>query len=143
MFERFTEAARQSIVGSQREAKSLNQASVGAELLLVSVLDQHDPTLGPLLAAHGIDVAAVRERVREFCNTDGEQPTGHIPFSDDVKKALELSLRETLELGHTDIGPLHLLLGVLAEGDNGSVQILRDLNVDVAQLAREVRAQAG
>jgi ATP-dependent Clp protease ATP-binding subunit ClpA len=77
------------------------------------------------------------------CDIDGEPPSGHIPFSPQVKKALELSLRESLGLGHTEIGPLHLLLGVLSEGDNGGVRILRDLHVDVDELASEVRSQAG
>ncbi|OBF37376.1 hypothetical protein A5724_11695 [Mycobacterium sp. ACS1612] len=143
MFERFTETARQSIVGSQREAKSLNQASVGAELLLVSVLDQPDPILGPILESHGINAAAVRGRIWAVCDAGGETPSGHIPFSPEVKKALELSLRESLGLGHTEIGPLHLLLGVLAEGDNAGVQTLRDLNVDVAALTRELKTRAG
>ncbi|MFG1931209.1 Clp protease N-terminal domain-containing protein [Mycobacterium sp. NPDC048908] len=143
MFERFTEAARQSIVGSQREAKSLNQASVGAELLLVSVLDQQDPILGPIMESRGVYVGSVRQRVREICDVEGAPPGGHIPFSNDVKRALERSLRETLDLGQTDIGPVHLLLGLLADGDNTGVGILRDLNVDVAELAREIRAHAG
>jgi ATP-dependent Clp protease ATP-binding subunit ClpC len=143
MFERFTELARQAIVRSQQVALSLNQTCVGTEDLLVGVLEQQDPVLVPILESHGIDVAAVRERVQQVFGTDGEPPSGHIPFAPEVKKALELSLRESLELAHDKIGPAHLLLGVLQQGDNGGARVLRDLNVDVVRLAREVRSRAG
>jgi ATP-dependent Clp protease ATP-binding subunit ClpC len=143
MFERFTDLARQSIVRSQREAKSLNQTSVGTEDLLVGVLEHQDPILGPILESHGVDVEAVRERVQQVFGTDGEPPIGHIPFTPEVKKSLELSLRESLELSHKYIGPVHLLLGVLQQGDNGGVRVLRDLQVDVEELARDVRSHAG
>ena len=85
-----------------------------------------------------VDVEAVRERVQQVFGTDGEPPSGHIPFTPEVKKSLELSLRESLELSHKYIGPVHLLLGVLQQGDNGGVRVLRDLQVDVEELARDV-----
>jgi ATP-dependent Clp protease ATP-binding subunit ClpC len=143
MFERFTDVARQSIVRSQWEARALNQTSVGTEDLLVGVLAQQDPILNPILEAHGVDVQAVRERVKQVLGTDGEPPSGHIPFTPEVKKALELSLRESLELGHNHIGPAHLLLGLLQQGDNGGVRVLRNLHVDVEELAHKIRSQAG
>src|SRR5262249_53922771 len=90
-----------------------------------------------------IDVVAVRERVQQVFGTDGEPPSGRIPFTPEVKKALELSLRESLELAHNYIEPVHLLLGVLQQGDNGGARVLRDLNVDVVKLAGEVRSRAG
>ena len=116
MFERFTDSARQSIVGSQREAWSRNRAAVEEEDLLLSVLDQQDPVVTSALDAYGVDVEAVRRCVDESCGADGEPPSGHIPFSPQVKKALELSLRESLELGDNHIGPVHLVLGVVYEG---------------------------
>jgi hypothetical protein len=52
-------------------------------------------------------------------------------------------LREALELGHNDIGPAHLLLGIVRHGDNGGVQTLGALRVNVEELAREIRSQSG
>jgi ATP-dependent Clp protease ATP-binding subunit ClpC len=143
VFERFDDLARQSIVRSQQEARSLNQPYVGTEHLLLGLLEQHDPRLTPILESHGIDVEGVRNQVTQTFGGENEPPTGHIPFTPQAKKALELALREALELGHNHIGPAHLLLGVVRHGDNGGVQTLGDLHVNVEELAHEIRSQSG
>lgn len=143
MFERFNDLARQSIVLSQQEAQSLNHTQIGTEHLVLGVLQQQDPHLVPILESHGVEVEAVRDRIKQIFGGEDEPPSGHIPFSARAKKALELSYRESLELGHEYIGPIHLLLGVMREGDNGGVQVLRELNVNVEDLAREIRSQSG
>lgn len=54
-----------------------------------------------------------------------------IPFGPEAKKALELTFREALRLGHNYIGSEHVLLALL-EQENGS-GILSDLGVDKAK----------
>jgi ATP-dependent Clp protease ATP-binding subunit ClpC len=55
----------------------------------------------------------------------GQQtPSGHIPFTPRSKKCLELSLRESLQLGHDYIGTGHLLLGLISEGDGVAITVL-------------------
>ena len=50
------------------------------------------------------------------------RPKGHIPFTPRAKKALELSLREALQLSHNYIGTEHILLGLIREGDGVAAQ---------------------
>jgi ATP-dependent Clp protease ATP-binding subunit ClpA len=69
------------------------------------------------LASLGIDLAAIRERTDAVfgpgaLDSAGHSP-GHIPFTRDAKKALQLALRETIRLGHRAIDGRHLLLGML------------------------------
>jgi ATP-dependent Clp protease ATP-binding subunit ClpC len=143
VFERFNDLARQSIVRSQQEARSLNQPYVGTEHLLLGLLEQHDPLLSPILESHGVDVDGVRDHVKQTFGGEDEPQSGHIPFTPQAKKALELALREALELGHNHIGPAHLLLGVVRHGDNGGVQTLGALHVNVQELAHEIRSASG
>ena len=143
VFERFNDLARQSIVRSQQEARSLHQPWVGTEHLLLGVLEQHDPLLTPILETHGVDVESVRNHVKQTFGGEDEPPSDHIPFTPQAKKALEFALREALELGHNHIGPGHLLLGVVRHGDNGGVQTLGALHVNVQGLADEIRSQYG
>ena len=51
---------------------------------------------------------------------------------------LELTLRESTELGHDYIGTEHLLLAMLAEGEGVGVQVLGGLGVDPAALRTTV-----
>jgi ATP-dependent Clp protease ATP-binding subunit ClpA len=69
------------------------------------------------LASLGIDLDAVRERADAVfgpgaLDRAGHSP-GHIPFSRDAKKALELALREAIRLKHRTIDGRHLVLGML------------------------------
>ena len=51
---------------------------------------------------------------------------------------LELTLRESMELGHDYIGTEHLLLGMLAEGEGVGVKVLSGLGMDPAALRTTV-----
>jgi len=69
------------------------------------------------LASLGIDLDAVRGRAdsvfgRGALDRAGGK-RGHLPFTRDAKKALELALREAIRLQHSRIDGRHLLLGVL------------------------------
>jgi ATP-dependent Clp protease ATP-binding subunit ClpA len=64
--------------------------------------------------------------------------THHVPFSNRSKKALELSLREAINLGHNFIAPEHLVLGILREGEGLAALILADANVDFAKLRADL-----
>jgi ATP-dependent Clp protease ATP-binding subunit ClpC len=47
-------------------------------------------------------------------------------YTDRATKVLELSLREALQLGHNYIGPEHILLGLIREGESVAAQVLKD-----------------
>jgi ATP-dependent Clp protease ATP-binding subunit ClpA len=54
MFERFTTAARETVVGAQLEARQLHQDVVGTEHLLLAMLARPDTVTGAVLARHGL-----------------------------------------------------------------------------------------
>jgi ATP-dependent Clp protease ATP-binding subunit ClpA len=69
------------------------------------------------------------------------RPTGrHIPFAARSKKALELSLRESLRLKHKYIGSEHLLLGLIREGEGLAARILVDSGHSLEDLRGRVLA---
>ncbi|MBI3501661.1 MAG: ATP-dependent Clp protease ATP-binding subunit [Bacteroidetes bacterium] len=59
-------------------------------------------------------------------------------FSQRVKDVLSFSREEALRLGHTYIGPEHLLLGMIREGTGMAIKILKELNVDLSALRKEL-----
>ncbi len=93
------------------------------------------------LAAIGIDLDEVRRAVEaafgEGALEGGRVVRGHIPFTPQAKKVLELSLRCALALKQKHISSGHVLLGLLrARGaDNLALQVLADADVDVDALA--------
>ena len=59
-------------------------------------------------------------------------------FSAQVKEIISFSREEALRLGNDFIGTEHLLLGLIREGDNTAVRILKSFNVDLYEFRKEV-----
>lgn len=59
-------------------------------------------------------------------------------FSTQVKEIISFSREEALRLGNDFIGTEHLLLGLIRDGDNTAIKVLKQLNVDLYELRKEV-----
>lgn len=59
-------------------------------------------------------------------------------FSSQVKEIISYSREEALRLGNDFIGTEHLLLGLIREGENSAIRILKNANVDLYELRKEV-----
>ena len=59
-------------------------------------------------------------------------------FSDRVKDVISYSREEALRLGHDYIGPEHLLLGLIREGEGKAIKILVQLGVDLNKLRKSI-----
>jgi ATP-dependent Clp protease ATP-binding subunit ClpC len=59
-------------------------------------------------------------------------------FSAQVKEIISFSREEALRLGNDFIGTEHLLLGLIREGDNTAIRILKTFNVDLYELRKEI-----
>ena len=65
-----------------------------------------------------------------------------LPFTPRAKKALELSLREALEMGDNFIASEHILLGLARESDGVAAGILRSRGVDRAAVRAALQRDA-
>ena len=138
MFERFTDRARRVVVLAQEEARTLDHDYIGTEHILLGLIREGDGYAARSLESLGISLDAVRQQVQEIIGRGQQAPSGHIPFTPRAKKVLELSLRESLQLGHNYIGPEHMLLGLVREGDGVAAQILVKLGADPNRVRQQV-----
>ncbi|MET8626503.1 Clp protease N-terminal domain-containing protein [Kitasatospora sp. NPDC004669] len=111
------------------------------------------------LASIGVDLDAVREAVESVFGEgaleappegepkrrgwfrSGGAAGGRIPFTARAKKALELSLRESLRMKSGEIAVGHLLLGVLREGEGLGARVIADHGLDPAAVRQAVEAE--
>jgi ATP-dependent Clp protease ATP-binding subunit ClpC len=138
MFERFTDRARRVVVLAQEEARMLNHNYIGTEHLLLGLIHEGEGVAAKALESLGVSLEAVRAQVEEIIGQGQEAPSGHIPFTPRAKKVLELSLRESRQLGHDYIGTEHILLGLLREGEGVAAQVLVRLGADLDRVRRQV-----
>jgi hypothetical protein len=138
MLERFTDQARRVVVLAEEEARMLDHNWIGTEHLLLGVLREDDGVAARALESLGISLQPVRQQVEEIIGPVQQVPAEYIPFTPRSKKVLELSLRESLTLGHDRVGTGHILLGLIREGDGVAAQVLVRLGADLNQVRQQV-----
>jgi hypothetical protein len=128
MYEQFSEPARQVIVLAQEEARSLDHVYVGTEHLLLGLIGVGHGVASRVLADVGITAPAVRDLVVEIIGRGRSgAAAGAIPFTPRAKSTFEFAWGEARARGAEQVGPEHLLLGVLHDGDGVGGQIVTKL----------------
>jgi hypothetical protein len=138
VFERFTDQARRAVVLAHEEARLFDHNYIGTEHLLLGLIRSGDGAAAQALESFEVELDAVRAQVVDLVGDVVPAPSGHLPFTPRAKKALELSLREALQLGHHHIGTEHLLLGLMREGEGIAAQILERAGAGLAPLRARV-----
>jgi ATP-dependent Clp protease ATP-binding subunit ClpC len=133
-----TDRSRHVLVLAQEEARLLDHSFIGTEHILLGLVREEDGVAAAALKAMGISLEPVRMRVADTIGLVGTAPTGSRAFTPRAKKVLELSFREALQLGHSDIGTEHLLLGLVREGEGVGAQVLQSLGADLHRVRQQV-----
>ena len=80
MFERFTEAARQTVVLAQEEARELHSGHIGTEHLLLGLVGQGGTPVADVLSRHGLTrdtvTGAITSRVADDLDADALSSLG-------------------------------------------------------------------
>ena len=127
-FNRFTPRARNTVVAAQEEARTAGNAEVRAEHLILGLLSEPKALAAQAVVSQGVTLDRIREAVAATLPPAVEDVPALIPYDAGAKKALELTFREALRLGHNYVGTEHMLLALL-EFEDGS-GVLSRLGVD-------------
>lgn len=113
-FARFTPRAQQLVVDAQEIARNMGHGEIGPGHLALPLLGEEQSLAGKVLLALGHSPKELRAAVADTLPPAGEPASEVlIPFDADGKKVLELTLRESLRLGHNYVGTEHVLLALL------------------------------
>ncbi|GLZ57821.1 Clp protease N-terminal domain-containing protein [Micromonospora sp. NBRC 107095] len=137
-FGKFTPRARNVVVASQEEARASGNAEIGPEHLVLGLLAEPEGLAARVMAGRGATPEAVREAVTAVLPPRAEQVPDLIPYDARGKKALELTFREALRLGHNYIGTEHILLALLEQEDGDGV--LTTLGLDKTAVEADLAA---
>lgn len=153
MFEKFTHDARTVVTDAQKVARRVRADRIEALHLLIAMIEDPTGVAGRALATKGVTAAVAEKRalhqgldaealaslgidldqviasVDETFGPDAltrgrKAPRGHLPFSREAKKTLEIALREAIRLGDRSIDSGHLLLAVIRLKDIGAHRAL-------------------
>lgn len=136
-FARFTPRARQVVMAAQEEARAVGNLETRPEHLILGLLSEPESLAVKVIEAKGISADAVRRvAAAALPAATGDPVPPLIPFDAQARKALELTFREALRLGHNYVGTEHLLLALL-DLEHGA-GILSGLGLDKDEVQADV-----
>ena len=108
-------------MASMNEARAAGNATIGLEHLVLGLLTEPDGLAAKAIVAQGVTLEQVRATVLKTLPPRVDEIPEMIPYSGQARKALELTFREALRLGHNYIGTEHILLAILELEDGTGV----------------------
>jgi hypothetical protein len=124
MFERYTEKSRRAIFFGRYEASRYGSRYIETEHLLLGLL-REDGTLAKWFPGSSNVEAGIRTEFEKRI-TRGERiaESVEIPLSEECKRVLFLAAETSERLGHDQVEPEHLLIGILRVETSLGAQIL-------------------
>jgi hypothetical protein len=120
-FSRFTPRARNVVAAAHNEAHATRHDRVRPEHLVLGLLAEPDGIAAKAIVAQHVTLDDVRRAATEALPAAAAQVPDLIPYDGTAKKALELTFRQALRLGHNYIGTEHILLALLEQEDGDGV----------------------
>lgn len=144
MFELFTEHAIKAVMLSQEEARRLGHNLVGTEQLLLGLIREGTSVAASVLAELGITLEAARTESEKITGRGTGFAPAELPFTPRVKRLFELAAQEARQLGHSYIGPEHLLLALTGSAEGGvAVRVLQNLGIEPAHVRTQLLQTLG
>jgi ATP-dependent Clp protease ATP-binding subunit ClpC len=141
-FDRFTDRAKRVIALSHSEAVRFNHDYIGVEHLLLGLTCEGSNPAAWALDALGIKLGQLRASV-ESATPRGTvtTPPNEIVLANVLtpraKRVIELAADEARELGDDHVGPEHLLLAIVREGNSVATGVLASLGVSLENLRQQ------
>ena len=137
-FSRFSLRAKNSIVSAQNEARAAGHDQIEPGHLVLGLLIDPDGLAAKAIAAQRVTLEEVRQAVTAGLPAPAAEVPALIPFNAQARKALELTFREALRVGHNYVGTEHILLALLEQEDGDGV--LTGLGIGKEATAAQVTA---
>ena len=144
MQSQFTDKARTALLLAGKAARSLNQGYTGTEHILYGLIREGTGVAARVLTENGASDEAVREMIRDLIAPEREvvlaERDGYSPRAQEV---LEESHKQAKRAGSILTGTEHILLALLADGDNVAVRILNTLSVPIQKVFQDTLLAIG
>ena len=127
---KFTPRAEEVLRLSQEAAEEMGHGYVGSEHLLLGLIREEEGIAHRVLSEYGVTDEMVCDVLQRSV---GKGLSGTAPsqgLTPRAKSVVELAVSEAARMGSSYIGTEHLLMGILREGGNMALRILRTMGVD-------------
>lgn len=133
--ETLTDEARQALARAEEEAIGFKHNQVGTEFILLALL-QGNTTAARVLSRLGVEDYRIRGGITFILGQGIEAPT-EAKLVPRVMTVLEYAAEEAQRLGRPRVGPEHILLGLVREGQGIAAGMLEMMNVPLDHVREE------
>ncbi|MCS7298403.1 MAG: ATP-dependent Clp protease ATP-binding subunit [Spirochaetia bacterium] len=124
---------------SQEAAKRLRNDKIEVEHILIGIIADNDNRAITALRDLGVDTEKLKLDIENAIrNPMGPINMGSLPFSQNVKKVLDVASEEAKKLGHNYIGPEHILIAIMSGYSGIAYIVLENNGITVDALRRTV-----
>jgi ATP-dependent Clp protease ATP-binding subunit ClpC len=122
VFAKFSPASKRVLRAAEQECRNHNQYYVGAEHLMLALLEERDPTTLQALVSEGIDVHELHAEVRRALGAGEDRLWEGILVTPRVRKIVMLAEDHA---GDRPVEPVDLFVALRAEGGSLAAELLR------------------
>lgn len=144
----FSEGAKNVVAAAAEKAREVGAKKIDTEHLLWG-LSEEEEVGQPLLEKLNVKVDELQgyldenmEKQEEDDDDEEQSDMATVAFTPRAKKVFELAFHKSRELGHRYIGPEHILLGLIAEGEGLAAQTLQKYGVTQEKIVKEAAGRA-
>ena len=131
---KFTPRAEEALRLAQEAAEELGHGYVGTEHLLLGLMREEEGIAHRALTEHGLTDEMICTVLQRSMGTGLSGAAPSQGLTPRAKSAVELAVSEAVRTNAGYIGTEHLLMGLLREGNNMALRILRSVGVDPRKL---------
>jgi len=139
MWQRLTERARRVFYHAQEEAGRLGERHLTTEHLLLALLREEHSTAVRVLYHLGVSPSRLRLEIEKRYGTPANTQSTEISMTPRAKRVLDLAYDEARQMGDTEVGSEHLLLGLIREAGGGAADLLTSMGVQLETARQAVR----
>lgn len=128
-----SESGKKVIKNAQEVAVKNNHDYLGTEHLLLGLLKE--PNLAfEVLKESGVDIKKVEEKVKAFLSQEQPKEIEELTLTPGAKRAIGLAFEISRSIGNRYIGPEHLLLGIIGEGEGIASRVLFESGASIEKI---------
>ncbi len=131
------DSTRKVLENAYDEAKQLGHTYLGTEHLLLALLSP-EVGLSDFLNPYIQDEKVKQEILKT--NGSSETPSNRVTMTPHAKRALESALEVARKMNSQLVEPIHLLLGILMEGEGLGARILEESGVNAENVIKELES---
>lgn len=139
--DRLSEQGNKLLQDAAQKAGEFGRSEVDTEHLLLALTSSD--VVKTILEQFKVDVDDLRRQIEKEAKRGDAKTDGEIGVSPRLKDALNRAFIASNELGHSYVGPEHLLIGLAEEGEGLAAAMLRKLGLTPQALRQQVTKVVG